>query len=1429
MNTAKKVVIGVTEQAAPSVIAGQARVSDLSVPAADGDRDGVPIPPPPVPQFTPAQPPSLITVDTHSVRLQWPAVSQLLGQEGDQCFYPPCGMSYSLEMAQVEAVDTGISQKWSCCFKGDSTSAQVPGLRPGRRYAFRVTVVPLVTPPWAPAGPQPPSFPPLIVDTPPTAPTPPHAPHLAGKSRTTLTFKWREPDETGGRPILAYHLEMCPVPLGMRREGCEEETGFSELYHGLDLRFKVTKLQNGTRYTARVKAVNEIGESGWSEEAAFATQASVPAAPDPPRLVAASPASITLRWSEPADNGCPISAYRLERSDSQRGDFVCIYNGPGLEFLTEGLQAGFTYRFRLAAINDEGSSPMSCAVEACTAAVPPRAPAAPRLVACNRTSCTIAWQAPNDDGGAAVSGYQAEMQPKSKAALTGMPAEWLLVYEGTATAHTLGGLRSGCTYRVRVRACNEAGYGPYSVGADVATSADVPDPPPTPVPLIGSPTRLVLQWRQPIYDGGSEITGYRLEYCRVGRVEDVGGYRAGEARQDHKGKQALQLHFVPTLLPHSGLSCQAQLEELDAATEYAFRLSAINSQGTSRPSEEGRACTNAAVPAAPAPPHLAAPPSSHSLRLQWEPPDSPGARLLAYTLQLAQLDAAMLQPATASGQCGSENGGDVGANGVVAGQLAPGAASATSNGNIHQDGSTSRDDDIRASRPIAAAMADSDVQRMLAFSTAYHGPDTMCDIKGLEPFVEYLFRLRATNSMGNSDWSESVTWRTGAAVPTSPQCVVAQGASSSSVSVQWREPGKDQGAPVVRYQLEYCSASSLARGSPAWQKGYSGHATACQVGGLQCGREYRFRVCAINSKGQGAWSASAAADTLADVPGAPDAPTCSQRTATTARLKWAPPQDDNGAPVLQYRLDMAAAGGEFAPVFVGPTATLRVQKLQPGTSYHFRVQAINAVGNGAWSAAAQMSTAMAPPPPPAFEVTATPASEAAPRAGLTLHWAPPSASVQHADCASYEVELQQLADNQAVVAPLKLTCPGKATECLINSLLPGVSYQVRMRESGAAPPDMGGTKQRGPRRSAARSLDEAPAAVKAHRVGMKLLELKWFGPLSAASKQKEVAGAVPGQAASRVAPQPSTSSAAASPQAMTSGVAEAEGQAIPGSSGASDEEEDDGLRELAWKWRQRRRWQQEQAKQFDPSYGAEGDDDDGWDAALGYLDACGPGWHLQIARTTSVDKNLGYSLVSHGSDLSTLLLEESQREGTLREHADMDATRSLVSVARKARDLYEQQQQIEKQVEQRWCHAGRQEGADSWVGAHLQSVQIDASGKFTFILMKVWDRQGRNRLLIRGKAQSSEGQLVQRVSHEVMQVIAEQRLPNVMVTLLGSGIMEWSRERDRRLDVYQGRVVKGGDASIMSSMDVARLAGALTRASLPMHYHICVESVAVCG
>ena len=100
------------------------------------------------------------------------------------------------------------------------------------------------------------------------------------------------------------------------------------------------------------QAFNIIGESQWSHEASFSTQATVPEKPDALVGTADGPAAVLVAWKAPLDGGAPIHAYQLHRDDGNNGDFEPIYNGSDCQYLATGLRHGLEYRFRVLAENE---------------------------------------------------------------------------------------------------------------------------------------------------------------------------------------------------------------------------------------------------------------------------------------------------------------------------------------------------------------------------------------------------------------------------------------------------------------------------------------------------------------------------------------------------------------------------------------------------------------------------------------------------------------------------------------------------------------------------------------------------------------------------------------------------------------------------------------------------------------------------------------------------------------------------------------------------------------------------------------------------------------------------------------------------------------------------------------------------------------------
>lgn len=168
--------------------------------------------------------PALISVDSTSMSVQWSPVSFTV--KSPQLQVVECMESYALEMQQVE-VNSGSgvpevrSERWSVQYSGPATYVQVKGLRPGRNYAVRVVCRPIVTDPAVVVELADPSEI-LLVRTPATPPAAPAVPQLAVRQRNLLKYKWAEPSENGGHPILAYVVQCHPPPEGFQGQPTPE-------------------------------------------------------------------------------------------------------------------------------------------------------------------------------------------------------------------------------------------------------------------------------------------------------------------------------------------------------------------------------------------------------------------------------------------------------------------------------------------------------------------------------------------------------------------------------------------------------------------------------------------------------------------------------------------------------------------------------------------------------------------------------------------------------------------------------------------------------------------------------------------------------------------------------------------------------------------------------------------------------------------------------------------------------------------------------------------------------------------------------------------------------------------------------------------------------------------------------------------------------
>ena len=220
---------------------------------------------------------------------------------------------------------------------------------------------------------------------------------------------------------------------------------------------------------------------------------------------------------------------------------------------------------------------------------------------------------------------------------------------------------------------------------------------------------------------------------------------------------------------------------------------------------------------------------------------------------------------------------------------------------------------------------------------------------GLANGTTYYYKVAAVNAAGTSPQSgeASATPQPAATAPSAPQSLTAVG-SNGAVQLSWTAPASNGGAAVTGY--------NVYRGTSAGGEGSTPVATNVTTTGftdnpLTNGTTYYYTVKAVNSAGTSPPSTEASATPQATVPSAPLGVTASAGNAAVT-VSWSAPATNGGSPVTGYNVYRGTSpGGEGGtPVASNVTTTSFTDTgLTNGTTYYYRVAAVNAAGTSAQS------------------------------------------------------------------------------------------------------------------------------------------------------------------------------------------------------------------------------------------------------------------------------------------------------------------------------------------------------------------------------------------------------------------------------------------------------------------------------------------------
>ncbi|MDH3834823.1 MAG: fibronectin type III domain-containing protein, partial [Nitrosopumilus sp.] len=292
--------------------------------------------------------------------------------------------------------------------------------------------------------------------------------------------------------------------------------------------------------------------------------------PDTPKGIlasAASPTSIIITWEvpDPDDNDPKITGYKVETREGS-GSYTTIVGDTKstvTSFLHTGLDEGENYRYKVYAINSEGTSS-----EATTSTVKPgptQVPSGVTAVPISKNQILLNWIPPTDTFKQSITGYLIERE-----VIEDVLYDEVTTVGSSTTTYTVSGLETGKTYSYVITANLAVGNTPRSNAASATPETDAEPPttssgsvtvPSAPRNLnaVATSSQIQISWTEPSSDGNSDITGYKVE-----------------VKKNSDSFSTLE----SSTTSRSYVDSNVQID-----SKYTYRVSAINSVGTSTSSE----------------------------------------------------------------------------------------------------------------------------------------------------------------------------------------------------------------------------------------------------------------------------------------------------------------------------------------------------------------------------------------------------------------------------------------------------------------------------------------------------------------------------------------------------------------------------------------------------------------------------------------------------------------------------------------------------------------------------------------------------------------------------------------------------------------------------------------------------------------------------
>jgi Fibronectin type III domain len=805
----------------------------------------------------------------------------------------------------------------------------------------------------------------------------------------------------------------------------------------------VTGLTNGTAYTFRIRAINSAGTSASSSASTAVTPKAVTSAPTSVTGTFGN-AQVSLSWTAPSSiNGSAITDYTIQYSSNGGTSWSTFSHAASTSTSATitGLTNGTSYTFKVAAVNAVGTSAYSTVSSAVVPATIPSTASAPTVTA-GDTQVAVSWSAPNANG-CSITDYVVEYSSDNGTTWTAFAHT-----TSSATSITVTGLTNNTAYKFHVAAVNCAGTATFSAASASATPNPVPSQTTgLTVATNGQSNQLVLTWTAPS-GNGSAVSDYLIEYSTDGGTTWL------------------------TYADGTSSATTATLTGLTNGASYTFRVSAVNGIGAGSASTATTSVTAIALPGAiaSAPTATASP---GQIVLSWSAPSSNGGSAITdYLIQYStnggtswQTWAHTASTATTATLTGLTTGSSYTFKISAINSLGTGTASTASTAAIAQAatapsavaqptatlGSNPGEVVLSWSAPAAngSAITDYVVQYSTdggnTWITFNDGTSTgtSATITGLTLGTNYQFKVTAVNSLGSSTASTSSSSTPVIAAPSTLASAPSVTSTPGQVVLTWSAPSSTGGSAITDYLIEYSTD-----GGTTWVTYADGTSTATSatLTGLTSNASYSFRVSAINAAGT-ATASTASTTVTAQASTAPSAITQVTATAGTnpgdVVLSWTAPAA-NGSAITDYVVQYSPDGGVTWLTFADGTSTSTTATLTGltiGTTYSFRVTAVNSQGTGAASSSAPSLPVITVP----NRLTYAPNAVASP-GEVTVIWSAPT-NTGGSGITDYLIEVTS---NGGQTWVTYTHTPSAATSVTFTALTANSTYSFRVSPINAA-------------------------------------------------------------------------------------------------------------------------------------------------------------------------------------------------------------------------------------------------------------------------------------------------------------------------------------------------------------------------------------------